>query len=325
MNIKNTANLLINFTIKRLAEIFGVAISIAGILLLVALMSYSPLDPNFIFPENTEIRNILGFKGSFVSDLFFQSIGLISYLFSLTLIFTGINIFIIKDFFLVIENLFFSILYLIFGTLFLSYFYATTFTLYINGNGGFVGTYLNETFLNSLILFNDTISYYVLSALIIIFFLISINFHPLKFYKLIKKFLQIFNKHKEKNYTYKSEVINEYIPQEEIKNLIQEDLPFIKAEFKNESAIKFVLPDLNLLKTATKTEKGNLEKKEAHDPKFLEQILLDFGVNGNIKKISHGPVVTLNEFEPAAGVKVSKIINLSDDIARNTSSESARI
>ena len=325
MNIKNTANLLINFTIKRLAEIFGVAISIAGILLLVALMSYSPLDPNFIFPENTEIRNILGFKGSFVSDLFFQSIGLISYLFSLTLIFTGINIFIIKDFFLVIENLFFSILYLIFGTLFLSYFYATTFTLYINGNGGFVGTYLNETFLNSLILFNDTISYYVLSALIIIFFLISINFHPLKFYKLIKKFLQIFNKHKEKNYTYKSEVINEYIPQEEIKNLIQEDLPFIKAEIKNESAIKFVLPDLNLLKTATKTEKGNLEKKEAHDPKFLEQILLDFGVNGNIKKISHGPVVTLNEFEPAAGVKVSKIINLSDDIARNTSSESARI
>ena len=48
-------------------------------------------------------------------------------------------------------------------------------------------------------------------------------------------------------------------------------------------------------------------------------------MNGNIKKVSHGPVVTLNEFEPAAGVKVSKIINLSDDIARNTSSESARI
>ena len=43
------------------------------------------------------------------------------------------------------------------------------------------------------------------------------------------------------------------------------------------------------------------------------------------KKINHGPVVTLNEFEPAAGVKVSKIINLSEDIARNTSSESARI
>ena len=85
MDIRNTANLLINFTIKRLTEIFGVIISIAGILLLMALFSYSPQDPNFIFPENTEIRNIFGFKGSFISDLFFQSIGLLSYLFSLTL------------------------------------------------------------------------------------------------------------------------------------------------------------------------------------------------------------------------------------------------
>ena len=69
----------------------------------------------------------------------------------------------------------------------------------------------------------------------------------------------------------------------------------------------------------------NSEKNQSSDPEFLEKILLDFGVSGKIKKISHGPVVTLNEFEPAAGVKVSKIINLSDDIARNTSSESARI
>ena len=58
---------------------------------------------------------------------------------------------------------------------------------------------------------------------------------------------------------------------------------------------------------------------------FLKKFFLDFGVDGTIKKINQGPVVTLNEFEPAAGIKVSKIINLSDDIARNTSSESARI
>ena len=120
-------------------------------------------------------------------------------------------------------------------------------------------------------------------------------------------------------------IISEYIPQEEIRNLIQEDLPFIKAENKNNNIIKFKLPSLDLLKTPSKKERENVEKSETHDPEFLEKILLDFGVNGNIKKVSHGPVVTLNEFEPAAGVKVSKIINLSDDIARNTSSESARI
>ena len=139
------------------------------------------------------------------------------------------------------------------------------------------------------------------------------------------KKIQNTNKKNTKNYTDKSEIINEYIPQDEIKNLIQEDLPFIKTENIPENKIKFKLPDLDLLKTPSKKERENFNKNETHDPEFLEKILMDFGVSGNIKKVSHGPVVTLNEFEPAAGVKVSKIINLSDDIARNTSSESARI
>ena len=86
MNIKKTANLLLNFIIKRLAEIFGVLIFVSGAMLLVALLTYSPEDPNFIFPDNTEIKNILGFQGSFVSDLFFQSVGIVSYLISLTFI-----------------------------------------------------------------------------------------------------------------------------------------------------------------------------------------------------------------------------------------------
>ena len=75
----------------------------------------------------------------------------------------------------------------------------------------------------------------------------------------------------------------------------------------------------------TRKERIKSNNDENYDEKFLEKILLDFGVEGQIKKVSHGPVVTLNEFEPAAGVKVSKVINLSEDIARNTSSESARI
>ena len=324
MNIKKTANLLINFTIKRLAEIFGLFVFGAGVLLLIALLSYSPEDPNFIFPDNMEIKNILGFQGSFISDLFFQSLGLISFMLAFTLIFTGISIFRIKEFFLIIENIFFSVIYSIFGSLFLSHYYSNAFDLYINGNGGFVGNYLDKTFLNSLILFNETIFYYTLIVFILILFLISINFHPKKFYHIVKKLLKVSSKF-EKNYTDKTEIISEYIPQEEIKNLIQEDLPFIKAENKDNNKVKFKLPNLDLLKTPTKKERENFENNEDHNPEFLEKILLDFGVNGNIKKVSQGPVVTLNQFEPAAGVKVSKIINLSDDIARNTSSESARI
>ena len=269
MNIKKTANLFINFTIRRLAEIFGIIIFIAGLLLLLALLTYSAEDPNFIFPDNTEIKNILGFHGSFVADLFFQSVGLISYMFSITLIITGINIFRIKEFFLIIENVFFALIYSVIGTLFLAYFYSDAFTLFINGNGGFVGNYFNQTFLNSLILSNELIFYYLLLILNLILFLISVNFRPIKFYTILKKLFKIFNKSEKKNYTDKSEVISEYIPQEEIKNLIQEDLPFIKAENKNNNNVKFKLPSLELLKTPTEKERENLQKNENHDPEFL--------------------------------------------------------
>ena len=325
MDIKKTANLLLNFTLKRVAEIFGFLVSISGILLFIALFSYSPEDPNFIFPKDTKINNLLGFQGSFISDLFFQSFGFVSYLISFTYIITGISIFRYKEFFLIIENTFLIIIYSILGTLFLSYFYTESFTLYINGNGGFVGNYLNKTFLTSVIKINETVSYYFLVLIIFILFLFSINFHLINFLNSIKKISNIFFNRKTKSYTDKSELISEYIPQDEIKNLIQEDLPFIKAEIQNNKKNKFQLPKIDLLKAPSKKERQNIEKNESADPKFLEKILMDFGVKGEIQKVSHGPVVTLNEFEPAAGVKVSKIINLSDDIARNTSSESARI
>ena len=325
MSIKKTANLLLNFTIKRLVEIFGIIIFLTGILLLLALMTYSPEDPNFIFPDNTEIKNLLGYQGSYISDLFFQSIGLIAYLISFTFIITGINTFIFKEFFLIINNIFFAVIYSLIGAFYLTHFYSSGFTNYINGNGGFIGFYLDQTFLSSLVQINKNISYYILIFLIIFLFLNSINFSIKKFGIYTKKIFYLLFKSKNKNYTDKSEIINEYIPQDEIKNLIQEDLPFIKNENKFEKKIKFSLPNLNLLKIPDKKERENLNKSEAHDPEFLEKILMDFGVSGNIKKVSHGPVVTLNEFEPAAGIKVSKIINLSDDIARNTSSESARI
>ena len=325
MNIKKIANTALQFAINRLIEILAVGILVIGLLLLIALIFYSPNDPNFIFSESTEIKNLLGFQGSYVSDLFFQSIGLLSYLIPITFIFTGINIFKSKELFLVIENFFFSILYSFFGSLFFSFFYQNSFTLYINGNGGFIGDYLSQSFFGDLIKLQTNVSYYLLILIILGLFLISINFNPKKFWSFLKKIINLFNKNN-KPYIDKSEIISQYIPQDEIKDLIQEDLPFIKAaKIKESDNTKFEIPSLDLLKLPTKKERGNSNKDDAHDPEFLEKILLDFGVDGKIKKVSHGPVVTLNEFEPAAGVKVSKIINLSDDIARNTSSESARI
>ena len=326
MEIKKLVNNTLSFITNRFIEIIGMGIVIIGILLFIALLSYSPEDPNFIFPENTDIKNILGFRGSFISDLFFQSFGFIALIIPFSFIFTGINIFFNKKILLIIESLFYTILYSLFGSLFFVYFYTDAFKLYINGNGGFVGQYLNSTFLNDLINLNTQISFFLLIIIVLILFLISVQFNINSFYKFIIKIFKFLFSKKEKNYTNENEIINEFIPQDEIKNLIQEDLPFIKNESqKNNTKLKFKLPSIDLLKIPTKKEREKLRNEDYIDSDFLEKILLDFGVNGSIKKVSHGPVVTLNEFEPAAGVKVSKIINLSNDIARNTSSESARI
>ena len=326
MDIKKLSNSALLFVIKRLIEIFGVSVSLIGILILISLISYSPEDPNFIFPENAEIKNILGYQGSWMSDLILQSVGLIAYLLPITYIFTGLNIFKKKELLLVIENTFAIILYSIFGSLFFSIFFSENFGLYINGSGGFIGNYLEKTFIGNFIKSYESFFYYFLILITIFFFFLSINFNPKNFWNGIKKLFNIVFRNKNKNYTDQSEIIDEFIPQEEIKDLIQEDLPFIKAENnKSSSKTKFSLPSIDLLKIPTKKERENNNRNENNNPEFLEKILLDFGVDGQIKKVSQGPVVTLNEFEPAAGIKVSKIINLSDDIARNTSSESARI
>ncbi|AJC77435.1 cell division DNA translocase FtsK-like protein [Rhizobium etli bv. phaseoli str. IE4803] len=58
---------------------------------------------------------------------------------------------------------------------------------------------------------------------------------------------------------------------------------------------------------------------------LLESVLEDFGIKGEIIHVRPGPVVTLYEFEPAPGVKSSRVIGLADDIARSMSALSARV
>ena len=323
MKIKKLASTSLDFIIKRFIELFGLIIFIISILLLTSLLSYAPEDPNFIFPQDKEIQNILGFKGSFTADLFFQSLGLISILISISLFFTSINIIRSKKIFLLITNLFYTVLYSLLGTLFFSTFYTNSFWLPINGNGGFIGKFLENTFLISLINLNHKISYYILIIIILLLFLISINFKLNSFLNFIKILFKFIFRKKEKNLFNNEKIIN---PITENTNLIQEDLPFVKNIIDGKTTkTKFMLPSIDLLKSPIKKERLKFSDEKSVDPNFLEKILLDFGVEGKIKKVSHGPVVTLNEFEPAAGIKVSKIINLSEDIARNTSSESARI
>jgi DNA segregation ATPase FtsK/SpoIIIE, S-DNA-T family len=327
MEIKKIALNSLNFIIKRFIELFGIIICVIGLILLISLLSYSPEDPNFIFPDNSEIKNLFGFKGSFVSDLFFQSVGFISILFAISLTITGINITKSKKIFILVENFFFIIIYSLVGSLFLTSFYNNSFLLPLNGSGGFIGKYLYSLILGDLVNSNPTFSFYFLLILALILFFLSINFKInsiINIFRFIKKFTL---KKKIENTVEKETFFNENNDfLKSSSDSLQENLPFSKESFENKlNKTKFILPSIDLLKLPKTNERNKISIENENNSEFLEKILLDFGVEGKIKKISHGPVVTLNEFEPAAGIKVSKIINLAEDIARNTSSESARI
>ena len=88
----------------------------------------------------------------------------------------------------------------------------------------------------------------------------------------------------------------------------------------------FDLPPTELLSLPPQG-KGPVINQEGleQNARLLVSVLDDFGVNGEIVKVRPGPVVTLYELEPAAGTKTSRVIGLSDDIARSMSALSVRI
>ncbi|XEO09334.1 DNA translocase FtsK 4TM domain-containing protein [Orientia tsutsugamushi] len=87
-----------------------------------------------------------------------------------------------------------------------------------------------------------------------------------------------------------------------------------------------VLPEVDLLgQYDNRNVAPESEEKLIYNSKQLLKILNDFGIKGHIFNINQGPVVTLYEFEPAAGTKSSRVIGLSDDIARSLSALSTRI
>ncbi len=89
---------------------------------------------------------------------------------------------------------------------------------------------------------------------------------------------------------------------------------------------KYVLPDLKLLTPAPPSTGQQLDKAALErNARLLETVLDDFHVKGTITEVRPGPVVTMYELQPAAGIKASRVIQLAEDVARNMSALSARI
>ncbi len=86
------------------------------------------------------------------------------------------------------------------------------------------------------------------------------------------------------------------------------------------------LPQLDLLQETPADQRQNIDEKALQkNAELLHGVLQDFNIEGDIIKVNPGPIVTLYELEPAPGTKSSRVINLSDDIARSMSATSVRV
>ncbi|MCQ0091922.1 DNA translocase FtsK [Roseovarius sp. M141] len=97
-------------------------------------------------------------------------------------------------------------------------------------------------------------------------------------------------------------------------------------QFEENSSTQYELPPLSLLSSPDTITRYHLSDEALEEnARMLEVVLDDYGVKGEIVSVRPGPVVTMYELEPAPGLKASRVIGLSDDIARSMSALSARV
>jgi S-DNA-T family DNA segregation ATPase FtsK/SpoIIIE len=96
-------------------------------------------------------------------------------------------------------------------------------------------------------------------------------------------------------------------------------------DFGRGGAATFQLPPVGLLKVPPASELKRTREELQDNAETIRRKLQDFEVEGRIVQVSPGPIITSYEFEPAAGVKISQVVNLGDDLALALKSASVRI
>ena len=330
---------IITFLKLKIIELAGIITIILGFIYFVSLTTYSANTVGYVFPSDKNIHNKFLSFFYYLSDFSLQAFGILAFLIFFNLIIWGVYLLIKKR----IENFFIKLLFLIlsiiFGALFFSINIDQSFWLPDNGFGGFVANFISEQLNIKNTSFGAYFSIIFLSiSLICFYFSAGLSIQEWKsIFVITKNLLIYFPKLIFETYIKKQDILktsgNAFIP-ENIDQKIQEEtvtqevspqqqLPLESVKVEKSSSFK--IPPIKLLDEPIKIENQLDEESYKTQSKFLENVLLDFSISGEIKRVSAGPVVTLYEFEPIAGIKTSKIINLSEDIARNTSSISTRV
>ncbi len=328
-------------------EIWAVVISFSALLILVSLFTYDVRDRSFNTPSGlVNTHNWGGFVGAYSADMLLQGLGLTAYLLPL---FLGLLAF---KLFQPVYNAITFVRVLGYGVFFVSV--AVLISLIVDSEnaretGGILGGFLKETML---------VPWFGrISAMLITLFSLLLSLMLLTQYSLldiwqrarkrsadlkksvapviVHQLRDLRERHEKRkgenfrkerpDYTPPPIVVKEDLKAQTAKKTLRK-MPAPQEQFKlPEMSEGYELPPADLL-DAPAVEPFKLDKDTLHaNSLILQKKLSDFGVDGEVTAVRPGPVITMYEFKPAAGVKVRRIVLLADDLAMALRAISVRI
>ncbi len=332
-------------------EVVALILFAAGLLVLMGLVTYSATDPCFsVAGKGAEVKNAIGIIGSYLSDALLKLFGLCAYL-------IPVFLFAYAAFFSLGSEAAHPLLKKVGGVLLFASLATLlglqneTVTIFSEEipSGGMLGQLFVILMVKSI---SVTGAYIITVTSLVISLILITPFSLLNAFALVRQltvglsekvllFMAIQKARAEKAREARARPIQPKEPprivespplrepgrERELKEKKEKPLKATQAafEFMDDGKGAYRLPSMELLDPVPSTVKKISEKEMIAQSELLAQKLLDFDIQGRITQVHPGPVVTMFEFEPAPGVKVSRIVGLSDDLALSMKAASVRI
>ncbi|MHB8764252.1 MAG: DNA translocase FtsK [Deferrisomatales bacterium] len=327
------------------AELAGLGLGIACAFLLLALASYSTSDPSFNTAGGSGVpRNLGGVVGAYAADLLVQSLGYAAYLVPLALGVYSLRYLILRPLpYPGWVGLGYGVLVLTSAGLLSLLAGPVPFDALSLSAGGAAGQLLHRALERY---FNPAGAGLLLGAAFLSALMFTVNLSLYSFWEGLRlgllgawrrvQALWIIRRERGAKRRARSkgaargpraeapsqpQIVNEKKIEvlAKPKAAVQEEFPFAR------EIDGYRLPSLDLLDPGAPPGSGPDRDSLLMASKILEKKLLDFGVQGSVETVRPGPVITLFEFKPAPGVKINRIVNLSDDLALALRALSVRI
>ena len=310
---------------EKLTKIFdwfkGSIFLFLSVLVFVSIFTFNINDNSFLTKSSVAPSNALGTIGSYLASFLIYSFGLMSYLLVFFLLINSIAVFRKKD----LRYFFIRLLFLLISIIFIPQIF-----LFFDWSYEYIDQ-IKPWGEISYLLFNlykiEWVSYMISFIGIVLFCLTQNMFVFLKFPKFnFQSFTDTKVKSQKETRIKKEPVIKNntnFLDQEKHNNNFNDQEKFFtEKDFNN----KYNSPSLEILDNNINIKQKNKNQSNIKErSELLEKVFSDFNIKINVVNVKLGPVVTLYEILPAAGIKINTIINLADDISRSMGVGAVRI